>query len=181
MFYKRLFALWMSMMVFFIVDDEGIGEGDFLIDDEFEEPEIPDEVIEEAGKKEKPAEEDKPKDDETAERLSELEAFKQEADIKKAIDSAVEGIQSEYKEFDIEKVAGFLKEMHKKDPEKAESYNTPAGWEAIWLKNFAKSDEEGTFDPGRNNAEEPFEFDKVQKTALGGDKRAMKLLFENAK
>lgn len=181
---RGLFALWMSMLFMGVVADEGMGaDDDFLIDDPEPEAIDADEKKDRAPVK---AVDEKPPlkaalDEETQQKLEALEADKESRDLEKAISSAVEVITGEYPDFDIEKVSTLLKEMHEKDPKKAEQYNHPAGWEALHLKHFATRDEDGTFDPGRKNAAEPYEFDKTRTKALGGDKKAMKKLFENAK
>ena len=181
---RGLWAFFLSALFLFAVDAGGGGGGDddFLIDDPTP-PEI------EPPKSETPKEEKNEKtppkatlDDETQAEIDELKDFKNGIAVEKAVVAAADAIKGEYPDFDIEKVSTFLQELHKTDPEKAEKYNSPTGWETVWLKNFAKSSEsEGEFDPGRNNADEPFDFDKTQKTALSGDKRAMKKLFENSK
>lgn len=173
------------MMFMWIVEDGGGGDGDyggggdgdydFLIDDPM--PKEPEPTLKV---------EDKPPlkaslDDETQKEIDELKEFKNGVAVEKAISSAVEMIKGDYPDFDIEKVSSLLKEMQDKDPAKVQLYNTPAGWEALHLKHFAAREEDGTFDPGRNNADEPYEFDKTRKEALGGDKKAMKKLFDNAK
>jgi len=180
------FALCMSMLFMFAVADEGGGAGgddDFLIDEPEPTPKDP-----EAPKDPEPVKkvEEKPPlqtelDEETKKKIEDLEADKASRDVEKAISAAVDGIKAEYPDFDIEKVSAFLQEMHKTNPEKAEAYNTPAGWEAVWLKNFAAREEDGTFDPGRNNADEPFDFEQTKKAALNGSKKAKQALFENAK
>jgi len=180
MMLREFFKLSMSMLFLWVVADEGgaVDDDDFLID----EPESasPKDEAPAPQKSEKPIEKDA-LDDETKKKIDALEADKEARDIEGAILSAVENIQVDYPAFDIDKVSGFLQEMHKTDPQKAQSYNSPAGWEAIWLKNFATSTEDGTFDPGRKNSNEPFEFDKTRQKALNGDKKSMKKLFENAK
>lgn len=181
---RGLFALWMSMLFMLVVDDDGgTGDDDFLIDDPALTPK------DDEGKKDPPpvkkVEDNPPSpasiDDETKQKIDDLEADKQARDVEAAISAAVDTIKGDYPEFDIEKISAMLKEMHEKDPKKAEQYNTPAGWEALHLKHFAAREEDGTFDPGRNNADEPYEFDKTRKEALGGNKKSMKILFENAK
>jgi len=120
-------------------------------------------------------------DKETKQTLEELRAFKEEAQMKQAIEDASDALREEYPSFDLEKISTLLKEMHKSDPAKAERYNNPRGWETLHLKHFEGSEEEGSFLPGRKSAVEPFEFEKTQKMALDGDKRAMQKLFDNAK
>lgn len=184
---KGFFAL-MSTLFLWVDGGEGGGavdEDDFLIDDPEPTPATPepkDEPKDEPAKKV----DDKPPakaelDDETKKKIEELEADKEARDIESAISAAVDELKDEYPDFDIEKVSTFLQDLHKTNPTKAESYNTPAGWESVWLKNFATREEDGTFDPGRNNADEPYDFKKTRKEALSGDKKAMKKLFENAK
>lgn len=192
MMLREFFKLSMSMLFLWVVADEGgivddeggIVDDDFLIDD----PEPTPPKVEDKSKDDTPAPQKSEKpiqkdalDDETKKKIDALEADKEARDIEGAILSAVENIQVDYPAFDIDKVSGFLQQMHKTDPQKAQSYNSPAGWEAIWLKNFATSTEDGTFDPGRKNSNEPFEFDKIRQKALSGDKKSMKKLFENAK
>ena len=181
---RGFFALWFSMLFLWVdAGDGGGADDDFLID--APEPEAKDLKDDKAPEPVKEAEDRQPVkaelDDATQAEIDELKEFKNGIAVEKAIGSAVDAIKGDYPEFDIEKVSTFLQELQKTNPEKAESYNTPAGWEAVWLKNFASREEDGTFDPGRNNADEPFEFDKTRKEALGGNKKAMKKLFANAK
>jgi len=52
-------------------------------------------------------------------------------------------IKSEIPEFDHGKVVDRLKEIHAKDPKKAEQYNTPVGFKLLWhemSKNVATND-----------------------------------------
>lgn len=192
---RGLLAFLMLFSFLKIVEDGSGGGGeepiDFVIDDE---PTPAEKKTEEGGGKVAPADEPKkevkePKsakpelDEETKkklEKVDELAEFKREQDIRAAITSAVNTIREGHPDFDIEKVSSYLQELNEKDPSKAESLNNPAGWELIHIKHFAK-DAEGVFDPGRGKADEPFEFEKVQKQALTGDKRAMAKLLANSK
>jgi len=183
---RGLLALWLSMLFLWVVSEDGGGgaaEDDFLIDDPEpapKEPEAPKDPAPAKEVEEKPPMKAELNEDDKKE-LDELKAFKDSVAVEKAITDAVDVIKGDYPDFDIEKVSAILKEMHEKDPKKAEQYNTPAGWEALHLKHFAAREEDGTFDPGRNNADEPYEFEKTRKEALGGNKKSMKKLFENAK
>ena len=193
---RRLLAFF-AMFLFLRIVEDGGGGGEEPIDFVIDDDPTPPESKKEAGGDDKTPHKGEPKkepksdngdkkpelDEETKkklEKVEELAEFKREQDIKEAINSAVSSIKEGHPDFDIEQVASYLKDLNEKNPAKAEMLNNPAGWELIHLKHFAK-DAEGVFDPGRGKADEPFEFEKVQKKALTGDKKAMAKLLANSK
>lgn len=193
----KRFSIWVwlwSMMFFMIVDDDGGGGGgdddgvDFVIDDD-PAPGTKDDETKKTPqdppdkKEEKPAAAPSTKLDEaTQKELDELNQFKDEALREKAIVQANNKLTAAYPDFDLTKVTAKLKEIHKEDPELAAELNNPTGWENLHLKYFRKTGVEGDpFDPGSKGAKEPFDFEATQKKALGGDKRELTKLFDNAK
>lgn len=180
---KSWMRLWMLMIgIFAIVDDGGAGGGDdldFIIDDPAPEPKK--EEVKAPEVKEPPKLSGGLSEEEKSE-LEELKKFRDDLSNERAVYEANAALTKEYPDFDIAKITSKLKEIAKTDPDKASALNNPTGWENLHLRHFAKREEGGDpFDPGRKGADEPFDFDATQKAALGGDKRSLNKLFENAR
>lgn len=90
-----------------------------------------------------------------------------------AFDNTVKSIKSEIPDFDANKVVDRLKEINKKDPQKAEAYNSEIGFKLLWREmneGIAKNDpiNGGSNKSGGNDFHSAFE------SAMKGEDGALK-------
>lgn len=115
------------------------------------------------------------------EKLKNLDEIVSKDVQQKAVDNAVKNIKTDYPSFDETKIIDKLKEIQKTDPKRAESLNNPAGWELLHLKFFQTREvDNDDFDAGRNNKNEPFNYDEALVKAKTGDTKALSALYENS-
>jgi len=121
------------------VDNQEIEEdiGEFDIDS-----------VEESASSEEVAENETPSGDENVVKVSKQEwenvkNISEEYAREKAYNDTISAIKSEIPDFDANKVVSKLKEIHKKDPEKASKYNNEIGFKLLWREmtdDVAKND-----------------------------------------
>lgn len=175
------FAFLFSMMLFRVVDDDGVGAddiGDFVIEDDEPESKQQAEQQEEPNVKPKEIEEIENKE------IEELKAFKEELERERAVNEAVAELTEKYPSFDVNKIVTELQRIAKEEGEdKAEALNNPLGWENLYLTKFKKDEDDNTpaFDRGRAEPKEPFDFKKGYERAYSGDKQSIDALLENSK
>ena len=179
---KSLWALLFSMMFLFAVEDDGAGGGDDS-EEHFEEGDIGDFEIEddEPEEKQEAKKQDIPPDNETSkleERIESLEAEKAQQEAEREVLAETDRLKSQYKGFDIEKIADKLKGMTEQEQA---LYNNPAGWEALHLKFFNDSEARDMFDPGRKVSTEPFDLDKSYEVMHQGGSGAVAEILRNAR
>ena len=135
-FFQLLIAL--GLFGKYAVSDDGAGM-DQDERDEFDIDIEDDEIEQEEKPKEEPKKEE-PKDnkklEEATKRLEALEREIAEQNAQKEFDNAINEIKSKHNDFDKDKVHQYLKELHKKDPQKAEELNSKVGWELIWVNEL---------------------------------------------
>ena len=90
-----------------------------------------------------------------------------------AFDNTVKSIKSEIPDFDANKVVDRLKEINKKDPQKAEAYNSEIGFKLLWREmneGIAKNDPIN----GGSNKSGGNDFHSVFESAMKGEDGALK-------
>jgi hypothetical protein len=84
--------------------------------------------------------------------LEEMRYFVAEKKREEAINQSTKDIQSRHKDFDMDKVAEYLSNLYKTDPQKAERLNNSTGFELVWLNELApKEVKNDDITGGRNN------------------------------
>ena len=123
----------MGLFGSFVTDGDGAGsDGDnFEFDDEFDDADG-------AGAGDDNAD----GDDKNSKRIEELERKLDEQEQEKSYNNHLADLKKTHKDFDENQIKDYLVELHKTDPAKAESLNSPLGWENIHLNNFAKKEVE---------------------------------------
>ena len=177
--------LFKQMLFSFAVAEEGAGAGgaetefeDFSIDD----PKEAEKPKEESNEKPKEAPPPFELDSETKEILAGLQAFKDDAEAKEAVSSAVSELTKTYPNFDINQIGEHLREIAKTDIDKANSLNNPHSWELLYQQHFHKPrHQDGDFDAGRSHSAELFDFDKAVKEFDNTHSKASRnALFDNS-
>lgn len=177
-----VFVSLFSMMLFRVVDDDGVGAddiGDFTIEDD--EPES----NEKAEQKEEPTT-TKPKEIEEVENqeMAELIAFKKRIETEQATNEALEFLTDKYPSFSPKEIISELQRIEKEEgKDVADMLNNPLGWENLYLTKFRKDEDDGppAFDRGRAEVKEPFDFDEAMIKAREGDEDAQIEIFKNSK
>lgn len=85
-------------------------------------------------------------------KIEEQQKFIDEQKNIQAINEAVGDIKNRISDFSIDAVYAHLKEMHKTDPQKANAYNNPIGWENIWNQIKPNDVKNDRVNYGRNTA-----------------------------
>lgn len=90
----------------------------------------------------------------------------------KAFNDTVSAIKSEIPDFDAKQVVSKLKEIHEKDPQKAQMYNSEVGFKLLWREmtdNAAKNDpiNNGSSKSGGND------FQSYKENAMQGKRGAL--------
>jgi hypothetical protein len=141
-----IFSFLWSMMMFqnYIVDNDGAGGGDDntdigdidINDDDIDNNN--DDTDKKADENQHNNDNDSKSDIETLKKeLEELKADKEQRESEIAINHAIKELSQKHQGFDSEKIKGYLIELNKTNPEKANMLNNPVGWENIWLNEFA--------------------------------------------
>jgi len=102
-----------------------------------------------------------------------IRAATAEFERQRAYNSTVEAIKSEIPDFDASKVVDRLKEIHKKDPQKAEAYNSEIGFKLLWREmneGVAKNDPIN----GGSNKSGGNDFHSAMDSAMKGEDGALK-------
>ena len=176
-----VFFSFFSLMLFRVVDDDGVGAddiGDFVIEDD--EPKSDDKPEQKEEPLAKPTEIEEIENKE----IEELKAFKEELERERAVNEAVAELTEKYPSFNVNEIATELQRIAKEEgEEKAEALNNPLGWENLYLTKFKKDEDDDTpaFDRGRAEPKEPFDFKKGYERAYSGDKQSIDALLENSK
>jgi len=174
-----IFAIWSFLFSFLtlkVVDDDGAGGGDDTSSDtdgDDTSSDADDTSSDTDGDDTSSDADDTSSDtdgDDLKQTVAELKEYIAAQEQDKLIASAVETIQSRYDDFDIGKIEEHLKEMAKDNPQEAEQYNNPVGWELLWSREFATKDvvnDEFNFGrgDGAENRDKEFE-DKLAKGEL---------------
>lgn len=142
-----LYSLFIGPMVFHFGDDAGGGVGDVDIDDAAPAEDSGEEAPAEGSGEEASAEAPAQSSSDLQAQIDELKARENariEADEQqKKYTNAMESIKSEIPDFDEKLVVSALRELQKTDPDKAEEYNSIAGFKLYWREHsekIAKSD-----------------------------------------
>lgn len=78
-----------------------------------------------------------------------LQATVMELAREKQMSQAIASIKASHGDFDEKKVHEHLKTLAKTDPAKAQAYNNPIGWEAVWLSIRPKAVDNDPFSGSR--------------------------------
>ena len=142
-----VFSFLFSFLTLFIVDPKDGGGSDDTKDGEGDGSGGSDDSS--TGDGDSSGGSDDPKDGEESE-LQRLKRIVYENERIKAVTSVVSEIKSRLKDFDENKIRNYLLELKKTDPQKAEQFNNPVGWELIHLQHFAdKEVDNDYFNHGR--------------------------------
>ena len=172
------FTMLFSMLIFNAIDDGGAGGADDIGDFEIEDDKIEVVSVEKSAEPEKKEEQSIQNKE-----IEELKAFKEQMEAERATSEAVSALTKKYPTFDANKIAEHLGAIAKEQGEdKAEALNNPLGWENIYLTQFKKDEPKNpSFDRGRGETKEPFNFKKGFEKAHGGSRQAVQDLLENSK
>ncbi len=100
--------------------------------------------------------------------------FVSEGERKAAYDNTVSAIKADIPDFNEKAVVDHLKELNKINPDKANEYNSEAGFKSIWYELQSKAVKDDAVNGGNNKGSNGSDFDSVLDGAMQGKTGSLK-------